>query len=132
MEKEIDQDISLHAIAGRFFINSSYLSRLFKHEVGETFSDYVVKRKMLRAKQHLQDGSKVQDAAQKVGYTNVGYFSKLFQRYWGFSPVKLNKDSRQGAVEVGISDKPGPKDAGLSFVLVHKVISRTGDVIAVI
>ncbi|MDQ1913540.1 response regulator [Paenibacillus sp. GD4] len=91
IEEEIGQEISLHAIAGRFFVNKSYLSRLFKHEMGESFSQYVLKRKMIRAKQLLLEGGQVQYAAGQVGYTNIGFFSKVFQKYWGVLPSEVKQ-----------------------------------------
>ncbi|AFH63398.1 response regulator [Paenibacillus caseinilyticus] len=90
IEEEIgQQEISLHSIAGRFYVNKSYLSRLFKHEVGEPFSQYVLRRKMIRAKQVLAEGGQVQQAAQQVGYANIGFFSKVFHKYWGVLPSEV-------------------------------------------
>lgn len=86
VNQEIDQDITLHTVADRLFINSSYLSRLFKQETGVPFSTYVMERKMERAKSILQDGGKVYDAARLVGYRDVSYFTKVFRKYWGVNP----------------------------------------------
>ncbi len=86
VNEEIDQDITLHTVADRLFINSSYLSRLFKQETGVPFSTYVLERKMERAKSILQDGGKVYDAARLVGYRDVSYFTKVFRKYWGVNP----------------------------------------------
>ncbi|WP_214629255.1 response regulator transcription factor [Paenibacillus agaridevorans] len=86
VNEEIDQDITLHTVADRLFVNSSYLSRLFKQETGVPFSTYVLERKMERAKSILQDGGKVYDAARLVGYRDVSYFTKVFRKYWGVNP----------------------------------------------
>jgi len=86
LEEEIDQEITLHTVADRLYINSSYLSRLFKQEMGVVFSTYVLERKMERAKSLLQDGLKVYDAARQVGYRDVSYFTKVFRKYWGVNP----------------------------------------------
>ena len=81
VDKEIDRDITLHTVADRLFVNSSYISRLFKQETGVSFSAYVLERKMERAKAILQEGGKVYDAAQLVGYRDVSYFTKVFRKY---------------------------------------------------
>lgn len=86
VNQEIDQDITLHTVADRLFVNSSYLSRLFKQETGVPFSTYVLERKMERAKTVLQNGGKVYDAARLVGYRDVSYFTKVFRKYWGVNP----------------------------------------------
>lgn len=86
LEEEMDQEITLHTVADRLYVNSSYLSRLFKQEVGVAFSAYVLERKMERAKSLLQQGQKVYDTARLVGYRDVSYFTKVFRKYWGVNP----------------------------------------------
>ncbi|WP_068775703.1 response regulator [Paenibacillus sp. FJAT-26967] len=89
VEAEIDSDITLHSVADRLYVNSSYLSRLFKQETGVAFSAYVLDRKMDRAKAALLDGAKVYDAARIVGYRDVSYFTKVFRKYWGVTPGEM-------------------------------------------
>ncbi|WP_054955505.1 response regulator transcription factor [Paenibacillus dakarensis] len=86
IDQEIDQEITLHTVADRLYVNSSYLSRLFKQEMGVAFSTYVLEQKMERAKRVLQEGHKVYDAARLVGYRDVSYFTKVFRKYWGVNP----------------------------------------------
>ncbi|KRE64842.1 response regulator [Paenibacillus sp. Soil750] len=89
VENEIDQEMTLHAVADRMYVNSSYLSRLFKQETGKAFSTYVMERKMERAKAILQEGSRVYDAASAVGYRDVSYFTRVFRKYWGVTPGEI-------------------------------------------
>jgi two-component system response regulator YesN len=89
VENEIDQEMTLHAVADRLYVNSSYLSRLFKQETGKAFSTYVLERKMERAKAILQEGARVYDAAAGVGYRDVSYFTRVFRKYWGVTPGEV-------------------------------------------
>lgn len=89
VEKEMDQELSLHMVADRLYVNSSYLSRLFKQETGKSFSNYVLERKMESAKRHLLDGAKVYDAARVAGYRDVSYFTRVFRKYWGVTPGEI-------------------------------------------
>ncbi|MGG1555326.1 response regulator [Paenibacillus ferrarius] len=89
VDAEIDQEMTLHAVADRLYVNSSYLSRLFKQETGKAFSTYVLERKMERAKAILQEGSRVTDAAACVGYRDVSYFTRVFRKYWGVTPGEV-------------------------------------------
>lgn len=90
-ERLHDESLSLHLVAERMFINYSYLSRTFKETTGEAFSDYVLRLRMERAKELLANGLKVYDAAERVGYRHVNYFSKSFQRFWGIKPSDVYK-----------------------------------------
>ncbi|OZB92184.1 response regulator [Paenibacillus sp. XY044] len=89
VEAEIDREITLHTVASRMYVNSSYLSRLFKQETGKAFSAYVVERRMELAKATLQKGARVYDAARTVGYRDVSYFTKVFRKYWGVTPSEI-------------------------------------------
>ncbi|MDF2717825.1 MAG: two-component system response regulator, partial [Paenibacillus sp.] len=89
VEEEMDQEISLHQVADRLYVNSSYLSRLFKQETGKSFSAYVIERKMERAKAALLDGAKISEAASMVGYHDGSYFTRVFRKYWGMTPGEV-------------------------------------------
>lgn len=87
----IQEDLTLYNVAERLFINSSYLSRLFKQETGKSFSAYVLEHKMERAKSILIKGAKVYDTASAVGYRDLSYFTKVFRKYWGVTPGEFSK-----------------------------------------
>ncbi|ALS29535.1 response regulator [Paenibacillus cisolokensis] len=89
VERELDQEMTLHTVADRLYVNPSYLSRLFKQEMGVPFSAYVLERKMERAKAALLEGGKVYDAARRTGYRDVSYFTKVFRKYWGVTPGEM-------------------------------------------
>ncbi|QHW33692.1 response regulator [Paenibacillus rhizovicinus] len=91
IEASMDQDVTLHTVADRLYINSSYLSRLFKKETGRSFSDYVLEQKMNKARELLQTGLKVSDAARMTGYMDASYFIKLFRKFWGVTPGELKR-----------------------------------------
>ncbi|NHN29000.1 response regulator [Paenibacillus agricola] len=90
-ERLHDEGLNLYLVAEKMFISYSYLSRAFKEATGESFSDYVLRLRMERAKELLAKGFKVYDAAEQVGYRHVNYFSKSFQKYWGVKPSEIYK-----------------------------------------
>ncbi|MCM3341648.1 response regulator [Paenibacillus sp. MER TA 81-3] len=91
LETEVEQEFTLHTLADRFYVNASYLSRLFKQETGMSFTSYVLERKMERAKAALMNGARVYDAASMIGYRDISYFTKMFRRYWGVTPGSIKK-----------------------------------------
>lgn len=87
IKNHYNSEISLQWVASNININPSYLSRIFKQEKGESFIDYLTKIRIEQAKYYLRAKSyKVYEVAEKVGYQNTTYFSKLFKRIVGFSP----------------------------------------------
>jgi len=89
VDREMDKDINLYAIADRLFVNASYLSRLFKRKVGKPFTTYVLEQKMERAKQLLVEGGKVGEAAIRTGFKDISYFARVFRKYWGVLPSEV-------------------------------------------
>ncbi|MBG9737585.1 response regulator [Paenibacillus alvei] len=89
LETEQEQEFTLHTIADRFYVNASYLSRLFKQETGMPFTSYVLEHKMERARTALMNGARVYDAAAMIGYRDVSYFTKIFRKYWGVTPSSV-------------------------------------------
>lgn len=81
------EEITLMSVANQINVNPSYLSRLFKQEKGENFVSYLTRVRMERAKSFLESGKyKVSEVADRVGYHNYPYFSKIFKKIVGMSP----------------------------------------------
>lgn len=84
------EKVSLDKIAQNMYLSTFYVSKIFKSETGDTPINYLISLRMEKAKELLEsaEASSVQNAAAKVGYEDVSYFSKLFKKYHGFSPSK--------------------------------------------
>ena len=83
------QSANLHAeeTANQLFICSSYLSRLFKKQTGESFIQYVTRVKMEKAVELLKDPQyKTYQVSQMLGYKTSRYFSRLFRAQTGMNP----------------------------------------------
>ncbi|ASA23884.1 response regulator transcription factor [Paenibacillus donghaensis] len=86
------EDITLELLASQLYISKNYLNQLFKKVTGETFTNYVIRVRIEKAKALLLDGSHlIYEVSEMVGYQNVPYFSTLFKKYCGVSPSELMK-----------------------------------------
>ena len=89
LKEHYQHDISLQEIADRFFLSREYISRKFKHEFNKTITDYLMKIRMEKAKQLLETSSlKIYEIAHYVGYQNEKYFSKVFKKLVGLTPIE--------------------------------------------
>ena len=87
LEEHVDEDISHEAIAAKYRLHPGYLSRLFKQEMGETLSEYLLRIKIEKAAQLLkEDQYKIGEIAGLVGYSTSSYFSVMFKKYTGCTP----------------------------------------------
>lgn len=86
VEENYNTALSTRDIAGRFFMNTSYFSKLFHEQMGCTFSNYLINVRVEKAKMMLtQTNMKLYDIAEAVGYTNVQYFSTIFKEKEGLT-----------------------------------------------
>ncbi|HIW31979.1 MAG TPA: helix-turn-helix domain-containing protein [Candidatus Paenibacillus intestinavium] len=86
------EKISMDEMAKRLHLNATHFSRIFKKETGETFVEYVNRRKMEKAKELLDHSNQsVDQIAQDLAYDNSSYFNKVFRAYSGMSANEYRK-----------------------------------------
>lgn len=84
--------ISMAEVARQVYRSPEYFSRQFKEEVGENFSVYLTLYRLDRAQELLQcTDLRVNDIAERVGYSTPGYFSRLYKKYKGIPPEEERK-----------------------------------------
>jgi two-component system response regulator YesN len=84
--------ITLDEIAGKLNITPEYLGTQFHKETGVTFSNYMKNYRISKAKELLVGTSmKLYEIAQRVGYNDSKYFSKVFKDVTGQLPADYRK-----------------------------------------
>lgn len=92
LDTHVCEDIGHDAIAAKYHLHPGYLSRLFKQEMGETLTEYLLRIKVERAAQLLKQGDyKIGEVARMVGYSASSYFSIMFKKYTGYSPREYSQ-----------------------------------------
>nr|WP_186809813.1 helix-turn-helix domain-containing protein [Paenibacillus xylanexedens] len=92
------ESITAEKLAGRYDCSTSYLSRLFRNQIGLGPIEYLIHERVHRAKQLLlKSDARIQDIATKVGYADVYYFSRLFKKHTGRSPLQFRAEYQQAA-----------------------------------
>lgn len=87
IQEHLHENISLDVVAKKLYLNPAYLSRLFKDEVGKTFTHYLMKARIEKAKELLKDTYlKVYEISERVGYGNWKYFCRIFKDFEGVTP----------------------------------------------
>lgn len=95
IESNLSADLSLKAIAGELNMNASYLSHLFKKEVGITLTEYVNKKRIEESLVCLNSTDlQIQAIGQRVGIYDLAYFTKLFKKQIGMPPSDYRKSIR--------------------------------------
>jgi YesN/AraC family two-component response regulator len=83
----IYEPCSLAILAREIKLHPTYLSKLFKKEVGENISCFIRNRKMEEAKNLIANsGHSLSEIAEMLGYSSLSYFSKVFHQSAHSSP----------------------------------------------
>lgn len=94
IDEFFDQEITLSEVAEQVHLNPSYLSTLFKDELNVSFTDYVTKVRIRRAKQLLiTTDLNVAEIAEQVGYKSAKYFNKVFKEAVEQTPSLFRKNN---------------------------------------
>lgn len=105
-----DPQLSPSMIAAAHFISTRYLHRLFEYE-GKTVSAWVRSRRLERCRRDLLDPAMlsrpVATIAMRWGFTDPGYFSRVFREVYGLPPGEYRRLAAAGCL-------PAAGDTGLS------------------
>jgi AraC-like DNA-binding protein len=93
--------LDVPALARSAHVSEAYFSRSFKAAFGETPHQYLLRRRMERAKALLRAGDlPVTEVCLAVGFTSLGSFSTQFRRFVGESPTAYRE--RTGHDELAV------------------------------
>lgn len=86
--------ISLEETAEFIGITASYLSRLFREEIGISFTEHLNQVRINKAKHViLSSNIKIKDIYKKVGFSSYNYFFKVFKNVEGVTPSVFWKNN---------------------------------------
>ncbi len=95
-----DKGLSLKTVSAQLFVNASYLSTIFKKEIGITIGEYITGMRLKKA-QELLDGEEsltVLEIAERVGFTDQYYFMRCFKKKYGVSPRTYREQRKRTVV----------------------------------
>lgn len=97
IQKEFwDPEISLEKTAMEIGLTTAYFSGLFKKETGEAFVEYLTRLRLEKAMQMLDEtDDKIYEIAEKTGYSDAGYFSHVFKKKYGVSPIQYRRKRKK-------------------------------------
>ena len=90
------ENLTLEHVADKFFVNYSYLSRMFKKVTGQRFSRYINSKRLMRASFLLATTDySIGQIASMVGYCSRSRFAEKFIQNYEVSPTEYRKKHKE-------------------------------------
>lgn len=87
----LDEDLTVDALAKRFYLSRYYLMHRFKDVTGYTVHQYISQKRLLRAGELIRSGVPVMKAAEQSGFSEYSTFLRAFQSTFHVSPREFQK-----------------------------------------
>lgn len=89
LDQNFSSQVTLKDAAEFVSLSPSYLSRLFHHEFGISFSAYLTARRLESARHLLQTTSlQIAEVAARCGFSSSSYFIRVYSAHYGVTPKK--------------------------------------------
>lgn len=91
----LSEKIKINQVANHLHISERHMSRIFKQELGQSFSTYIRKERIRKAGILLSDSNiPIKDIAQQTGFSSVHYFTNVFSKEMDMPPGEFRDKFR--------------------------------------
>jgi YesN/AraC family two-component response regulator len=95
LEKHYHESITRSDVEKLVHLNRDYLNREFKAVTGYTLIEYIQYYRILMAKRMITETSdSISEICIKIGYDSPAYFSKIFKKQTGLTPMEYRNQGR--------------------------------------
>jgi AraC-like DNA-binding protein len=92
IRNNIHKDISIEELKDMCCLSKDHFIRLFKNDLQETPTQYIIQRKIERAQLMLITSDLlIKDIAYELSFENISYFNRLFKKATGLTPSDYRK-----------------------------------------
>jgi two-component system, response regulator YesN len=86
------KNISIVDLSREVYLSPNYISIIFKKEMGEVFTNFLIRFRMEKAIKMLKESNlKVYEIGDHVGYPNTSHFCTVFKKLYGVSPNEFRE-----------------------------------------
>ena len=96
INRHLFEELSVRNLAGHFNLSTSQFSRLFRKGVGSSPWEYILRKRLVAARELLGDGATAQDACERSGFSDYSSFYRAYRTYFHESPGETKGSSGSG------------------------------------
>ena len=87
IDDNLSEDLSIDALASRFFISKYHMMRRFREETGSSIHTYLSDKRLLLARDLISEGYSATDACFRSGFRSYSAFSRAYGKFFGVTPT---------------------------------------------
>lgn len=92
LTENLEKQIRMEDICGRFLVSQSALTRKFRRETGVGVMEYFMDLKMREAKRRIaKTNASFTQIAEELGFSSANYFTKVFKAKTGMTPTQYSR-----------------------------------------
>lgn len=95
INENIDKKITVATLSKVCNISSDYLSQVFKDEMGENLSSYILRKKLEAAKNLIMQNKSIGEICEQLGFSSQSYFATAFKKYYNMTPTEYSNLTKQ-------------------------------------
>ena len=95
IEENYQNKITLNDIAGHIHLCESECTRLFKRHMNTTLFSFLQEYRIERSLEYLNTKESISSIAEKTGFSDSNYYSKVFSKIKGCSPREYRKNLKE-------------------------------------
>lgn len=96
LDEHFVEEVSLTALADKYHVTSSYLSKVFRQETGVNLVMYITKKRMEKALEYIKENElNLTEISYLVGYDDYTYFSRVFKKHTGMTPREYRNQKEE-------------------------------------
>lgn len=98
INENLCERISVRDVAEYCGISSDYLSQIFKKEIGENLSSYILRQKLEKVKILLLEGKTHKEICDEICFSSQSYLVTVFKRFYSMTPTEYVKIARRNII----------------------------------
>lgn len=87
LDRHLSEDLDMDTLTERFFISKYHMMRLFRKETGFTIHTYLLQRRLLAARQQIEQGMRATEACYRCGFRSYSSFTRAYSKQFGTTPT---------------------------------------------
>lgn len=101
LDEHLTEDISIDHLAEKFYLSRYHMMRRFKEETGTTIHTYLSDKRLLLARDYINQGTPATETCFLCGFQNYASFSRAYGKLFGTTPTgrKIGSAAVEGTFE---------------------------------